>query len=272
MFGRRGYTRRVLVIPVLLVIIFAISSVSEETDIPVLNYHRVKDNVFNPLTLSNEEFEEQMQYLHAHGYHSITPDQLLMYLQTGEPLPDKPVLITFDDGYRDNYVNAYPILKKYGFTATIFLITDVVGHDYWYLDWEQVREMQQAGFVFGSHTLSHIPLTTMGHDEATFQLLKSKEGMEWRLHTPVNYFAYPNGEYNRDAEALVKRLGYKAAFSTDFGRVNAKSDVYALERIPIFKSRHPFANFYLRLNFTTLTAKLKNVIRPFRTPVHDENG
>ncbi|HEY3426639.1 MAG TPA: polysaccharide deacetylase family protein, partial [Negativicutes bacterium] len=116
------YKNMLFIIVVLLLIAFA-AFIHQERNIPVLNYHQVEDNVNNPLTLSNQEFEEQMAYLHRHGYNSITPDQLIMHLRTGAALPDKPVLITFDDGYRDNYMNAYPIMKKYGFTGTVFLIT-----------------------------------------------------------------------------------------------------------------------------------------------------
>lgn len=243
--------------------------INQGKNIPVLNYHQIEDNANNPLTLSNQDFEEQMAYLHKHGYNSITPDQLVKHIKTGAPLPDNPILITLDDGYRDNYTNAYPIMKKYGFTGTVFLITDVVGRDNWYLDWDQIREMQQDGFIFGSHTLNHVPLTTLTRDEAQRQLVNSKAAIEWRLGTPVSCFAYPTGAYNKEIEGLLKDLGYEAAFSVDFGRVSMKSDIYALERIPIFKSRYTFYDFYFRLNFTIVAEKLKTAIRPFWHMVHD---
>ena len=229
------------------------SIISQSGDIPVLNYHRVADgDGNNPLTLSVPEFNEQMAYLNQHGYQSITPDDLLANLQDNAPLPDKPVLITFDDGYRDTYTNAYPILKKYGFTATVFLITDVVGHNDWYVNWQQVKEMHQAGFVIGSHTLRHVPLTTLSPAEALFQLQKSKEGIEWRLGVPVKYFAYPTGAYNAEVIELVKEAGYRAAFSVNFGRTGKTSNIYALERIPIFKARWSFVSFCFRLKLTPL--------------------
>ncbi|VBB09738.1 polysaccharide deacetylase [Lucifera butyrica] len=226
--------------------------------IPVLNYHEVvKNDEDNPLALSVKEFDEQMAYLHRNGYKAITPDELLAYIGQGRQLPAKSVLITFDDGYRDNYTNAFPVLKKYGFTATIFLITDFVGNDDWYLNWQQVREMQRAGIVFGSHTLNHIPLVGVPPAEVLFQLQKSKEGIEWRLGVPVNYLAYPTGAYDAQVCQLVRQAGYKAAFSVDFGRVTQASKVYALERVPIFKSRWSFYDFYLRLNYTSLIEKAK---------------
>lgn len=226
--------------------------------IPVLNYHEVEDYKHNPLALNIKDFDEQMAYLYKKGYTTITSDQLFDYLSSGKKLPDKPILITFDDGYANNYTNAYPILKKYGFTATIFLITDVIGNNPWYMNWDQVREMQQNGFQFGSHTLSHVDLTSVSPEEAELQLVKSREGIEWRLDTQVKYFAYPGGSYNPEIEKLVKQAGYRAAFSVKFGRVVQKdSDLLALERIPIFKSRWTFLDFYVRLNFTKAVGWLK---------------
>jgi peptidoglycan/xylan/chitin deacetylase (PgdA/CDA1 family) len=254
-------------VTVIIIVLFVF--INQGKNIPVLNYHQVEDNVNNPLTLSKQEFAEQMAYLRRHGYNSITPDQLVKHIKNGVPLPDNPILITLDDGYRDNYTNAYPIMKKYGFTGTIFLITDVVGHNDWYLNWDQIREMQQGGFIFGSHTLNHVPLTTLTRDEARRQLVESKEAIEWRLHTPVTCFAYPTGAYNQEIEGLLRDSGYEAAFSVHFGRVGMKSEPYALERIPVFKSRYSFYDFYFRLNFTIVAEQLKSAIRPLWHMVHD---
>lgn len=227
--------------------------------IPVLNYHLVNDSRNDSIALSVKEFDDQMNYLHRHGYTSITPDQLLSSLTDNTPLPEKPVLITFDDGYQDVYTNAYPVLQKYGYTATLFLITDVVGHNNWYLDWDQVREMQKAGFVIGSHTLSHVLLTNLTPTEIMFQLTKSKEGIEYRLECPVKYFAYPGGDNNQQVQDLVKQAGYAAAFTVNFGRVGKGSNLYALDRIPILKSHWTFYDFWFRLTFTPLVEKAKTI-------------
>lgn len=225
--------------------------------VPVLNYHEVEDNAHNPLALSVKDFDEQMAYLHRNGYHAITPDELLSFVQHGTDLPDKPILITFDDGYRNVYTNAYPILMKYHYTAITFLITDEVGRNDWYLNWDQVKEMKDKGFVFGSHTLSHVVLTQLSPEDAIDQLKKSKEGIEWRLDAPAKYFAYPTGAYNSQVCQLVQAAGYQAAFSIDFGRVGLNSNIYTLKRIPIIKSRLTFYDFYLRLHCTSLMGNLK---------------
>jgi peptidoglycan/xylan/chitin deacetylase (PgdA/CDA1 family) len=256
--------KSILFIILAFIMIIVVACMNQEKNIPVLNYHQVEDNVDNPLTLSNQEFEKQMAYLSQHGYNAISPEQLILHMKDDTPLPDKPILITFDDGYRDNYSNAYPIMKKYGLKGTIFLITDFVGNNEWYLNWDQIRDMQQDGFMFESHTLNHVPLTTLTHEEILNQLIKSKEGIEWKLGTPVRYFAYPTGAYDKEIEELVRDSGYDGAFSVNFGRVSARSDMYALERIPIFKSRYTFYDFYLRLNFTFIADKLKTAVRSLR--------
>jgi peptidoglycan/xylan/chitin deacetylase (PgdA/CDA1 family) len=231
--------------------------------VPVLNYHMVNDQTDNRLAVGTQEFAAQMDYLAKQGYTSITPDELLKYLQKGAPLPERAVLITFDDGYRDNYTNAFPIMQKYGFTATIFLITDYIDRDDWYMNWAEVQEMQQSGFVFGSHTLSHTPLTAVSVDEAEKQLRVSREVLEWRLAAPVTYIAYPTGAYNDAIKGMTERAGYHAAFTVDFGRVSQRDDAFALKRIPMFKSKMSLLNFYLRLELTPVANKLRSIKEKF---------
>lgn len=225
------------------------------TDVPVLNYHKV-DNLNHSLSISPQEFQEQMQYLHENGYHTITPDQLVTYLQSGSALPEKPIMLTFDDGYLDNYTNAYPIMKKYGFTATIFVVTNLVGHDQRFMNWDQAREMQQDGFVFGSHTVSHVALTKLTPGEVLTELTGSRQEIGRQLGILPRYFAYPTGAYNMQIEDLVRQAGYDAAFTIRFGQVGQDSDFYALERIPIFKGQRTFRSFFIRLNAAPVLERL----------------
>lgn len=247
------------------IIAWGAASVYTPPGVPILNYHRVDNKSEDRLTLTVADFDAQMAYLHSRGYRTIKPDQLLDYLQGAGPLPDKAVVITFDDGYEDNYTNAWPILQKYNYTAAVFLITDKIGADSGYMTWEQAEAMRKPGgsiengWIIGSHTLDHGVLTKLSPAEVRFQLEKSKEGMQWRLDVPVKYFAYPTGAYNQTVRDMVQQAGYKAAFATDFGRATRDSDVYALPRIPILKSYVSFCDFYLRLHFTPAIGQLKRV-------------
>lgn len=224
-------------------------------EIPVLNYHKV-DNLPIALSITPDEFDRQMAFLARHGYHTITPDQLLGYLQKGRPLPEKPVLITFDDGYVDNYLNAFPIMKKYGFTATIFLVTNDVGRDPRFINWQQAKEMQQAGFVFGSHTVHHRQLTKISPEQTLAELQQSRRDLAEHLGQAPLCLAYPGGYYDLTVEHLVRQAGYRAAFTVRFGVVDQDSDVYALERIPLFQSGHTFRSFLFRLNGAPVLERL----------------
>lgn len=228
-------------------------------DIPVLNYHKV-DDYYHALSISPEEFEEQIKYLYENGYHTITPDNLIASIKYGTALPEKPILITFDDGYADNYQNAYPILKKYNFTATIFVVTNLVGHDANFITWEQAREMQDNGFVFGSHTVNHIPLTDLATDQIETELTQSRDEMVRQLGAVPRYFAYPTGAYNLQVEDIVRKTGYTAAFTIRYGQASPQSDLYAIERIPIFKCQQTFRSFFIRLNGASILERF-GVIR-----------
>lgn len=227
----------------------------DEVDVPVLNYHKI-DDLAIALSVSPQDFEEQLSYLANHGYHSITPDQLLRALKKGEELPENPILITFDDGYLDNYVNAYPLLKKYGFTATFFVITDFIGKDPRFMTWDQVRAMQADGFTIGSHTVHHLPLTDLTDEQMTGELENSRDKILAETGRQPRYFAYPTGAYNDLARKLVHQAGYKAAFTVHYGQAGGDSNLYSLERIPIFRSQHTFRSFFLRINAAPVLKRL----------------
>lgn len=226
----------------------------------MLNYHHINNVDHSALTLSTSEFRAQMQYLKNNGYTSITPDQLIAYLDHGVKLPNKPVLITFDDGYEDNYKEAYPILKECNLTATIFLISHYIG---WkdYLTWDEIMEMKQNGVLFEGHTFSH-PYLSKIHDavELHRQLVESKNDLEQHLGYSVDYLAYPYGDYNADTIRAVKNYGYKAAFSIELGDDSEHDNMYALNRIPVFQSyTHTYLRFWLNLHFPKMMNELNYI-------------
>lgn len=216
-------------------------------NVPILNYHMVGD-LSIALCISADGFDQQMKYLFDNGYTTITPDQLLAHMKYGKPLPEKPVMITFDDGYLDNYTTAYPILKKYEQKAVFFLITGYIGVDPRFMNWQQAKEMSDNGMSMQAHTVNHVNLTKLAPEEAYRELAESKRTLEEELGKPVRYLAYPEGGVNKSVAQLAKTAGYRGAFSVRFGEASSNSDSLAIERIPIFRSAKTFRSFFLRLN------------------------
>lgn len=228
---------------------------SRAQKIVVLNYHKI-DEMPIALAVSPGDFERQMAYLRAQGYVSITPDQLVDHLEYDAPLPEKPLLITFDDGYEDNYVHAYPILKKYGFTATIFVVTDYLDRFPQYLTWEQARELKRAGFFIASHTMQHKPLTELDGAALRAELVGSAEALDYQLGKQSRFLAYPTGAYDLAQSQALKDCGYRAAFTVKYGNVDRSSYLYALERVPVFRAGDTFASFCERLRYIPLFERL----------------
>lgn len=221
----------------------------------VLNYHKV-DNMNHSLSVQPPDFEQQMAFLKNNGYHAITPHEMYMAFTDGAPLPTNPVLITFDDGYADNYTNAYPILKKYGMKAAIFVITSLMGHP-GYMTWGQAAEMEASGVVsIESHTVTHGSLTDLTDEQIRRELTEAKHDIEQRLGKEVEFLAYPTGAYNLHIASLVQEAGYKGAFTVRYGNMDRSANFYAIERVPIFHTPDTFASFLERLKFVPLFERI----------------
>ena len=260
-----------MVIVILLIVAVSIKlfgTTESSGGVPVLNYHQINDRDKNSLTTNVEQFQCQMKYLHDNGYNTITPTQLADYLEGKGSLPEKPVLITFDDGYRDNYKNAYPILKDYGMTATIFLISDYVNTYPNYVTWDEVLEMQENGIVMQSHTLNHEELTKVPQGELYTYLTNSKLALEWYTKQPAEFIAYPCGSYSDAVIENAKKAGYRGAFTVNYGLASSQENIYALDRVPIFgENVHTFLRFKLRLEYAPIFSKLEHFKRSL-----NENG
>ncbi len=226
----------------------------DNTPVTVLNYHKV-DNMNISLSVLPDDFDKQMNYLKSEGYNTITPEQLYQHLVNGTQLPENPIIITFDDGYEDNYQYAYPILKKYGFTGTVFIITSLVGQQN-YLTWDQIKEMKANGMDFQSHTVSHKSMTELTEQQLRDELVNSKKTLDEQLGQDTQFFAYPTGTYNLYIAKLVKDAGYKAAFTIKYGNVDNASNLYALERVPIFHTENTFLSFYERMHYIPVFERL----------------
>lgn len=226
----------------------AIQDIEHGKKILVLNYHKV-DNSFNSLAIPPEDFRAQMQFLNEQGYHTISPDELYAGLTGKGELPQNPVLITFDDGYRDNYTNAYPILKELHMKATIFVVPGFTNVNKNYLTWDQMLEMEQNGITIESHTLNHKALEGLTDEQIRTELRDSKQRLEERLGHSVEFLAYPTGTYNLHIAGLAQEAGYIAAFTVKYGNVDLGSNIYALERVPVFRTEHTMRDFYERLQY-----------------------
>lgn len=213
--------------------------------IPVLNYHQVDDTGAGPLTVHSEHFREQMEYLHAEDYTPITLDELEAYLSGEGKLPWKPVLITLDDGYEDNYTKAYPILQEYGFKATIFMIADDIDKK-GFLTADQLKELSANGIDIQAHTNTHRPQPTLSHEEKVQDMKTGKEVLERLLHKDVKYLAYPQGKFDDDTEAAAREVGFTRAFTVGPGFAKSDDDPFATPRMPIFEgATNWFINFDL---------------------------
>ena len=208
--------------------------------IPVLMYHKVSPGKKEKYRISPEKFASQMEYLSKKGYQAISPDDLLEFVKERKVFPEKPVLLTFDDGYKDNFTYAYSILKKYNFKATIFLVTQYIGkknewgnEDEGILSWEEIGKMKKEGFFFGSHTHTHPNLLELSRDKVLSEIRNSKRILEERLEEPIRFFAYPYGKFNSQIEETIKESGYLGAFSTLPGKNGRNEDPFLLRRILI---------------------------------------
>lgn len=208
--------------------------------VPILMYHHVADPPANAkaverdLSVSPTRFEEQLRYLREAGYQPISTVELVYHLTLGTPLPTKPVIITFDDGYRDVYTNAFPLLQKYGFTATIYIITDFVDRGLTpYLTWPQIEEMWAAGMEFGAHSRDHPDLRRKSYDFLVWQILGPKQTLEAHLPAPVRTFSYPSGAYDQHVIDVLRSAHYWCAVTAEQGATHSSDGLFTLSRIRV---------------------------------------
>ncbi|NBD24176.1 polysaccharide deacetylase family protein [Paenibacillus glycinis] len=207
------------------------SADASEARIPVLCYHSIADHgEGNEYVVSPERFREEMRWLHDKGFRSISLQEFGTILSGKEPSDGKEVLITFDDGYRNNYSAALPVLKEYGFQATEFLVTNWVGGPD-YLTWDQIKAMQGAGWDIMAHTRTHPYLPLHPAKAQRDEIAGSKAAIEQNLGTPVTAIAYPYGLRSEETMRLVKQSGYRYAFTFDDGWTSSAQDPYLLKRL-----------------------------------------
>jgi peptidoglycan/xylan/chitin deacetylase (PgdA/CDA1 family) len=211
--------------------------------IPILMYHRI--NVSSPgepaitrrLTVHPADFARQMRWLRRHGYQTVTQGQLFDALMHGRPLGKRPIMITFDDGYRDVFYKAAPVLMKLRMQATAYVISDrVVWGDRMFLSPGLLRRLEHRGIEIGSHTVSHADLTQLSDRELLSELVGSRRSLERSLRHPVQWLAYPFGSYDGRVERLARRAGYVLAVTTEEGTLQSAGRPLALQRLRVLDS------------------------------------
>ncbi len=211
--------------------------------VPILCYHRFAKKCASPLCMPEHVFEQQMKFLKDNGYRVISPDELLGFLDYRHSIPKKSVMISIDDGYRSVYNVAYPILKKYGFTATLFIYIDYVGVSSKSVTWQQLAEMKAAGFSIGSHTVAHSDLSKKSDSESDNAYLKrvnreltlSKEILDRKLSQDTFVLAYPFGRCTRQVRYMTEANGYRLAMTVKRGGNLFFANPHTLNREQVLK-------------------------------------
>ncbi len=215
-------------------------------EVPILVYHRVVPAPLpecrHGIWVEVKNFKQQMKLLAFGGFRTISLDMLAAGFEGIAPLPKKPIILTFDDGYQDNYLYAFPILKEYNFTATIFLVSGHIGGtNQWdstpqeeaikLLSAEEIKEMAEYGISFGAHSVTHPHLQKLSKEEAFQEIVQSKKEIEEIIGQEATSFCYPYGEFNPSIKQMVIEAGFKCACACDTEQIN---DLYELRRRLIF--------------------------------------
>jgi len=233
--------------------------------VPILMYHNIgyqKSGFF----VTPENFTKQMEFIKKNGYQVISLDELVVSIRGKKRLKRNKVVITFDDGYKDNFQYAYPVLKKLGFPATIFLITDFIGKKFTgegkeFMNWDEVMAMSKDKISFGGHTKTHLYLGSVNDEKAAFEeIAGSKKVIEQKIGMSVDYFCYPSGGFSNRVKELVAQAGYQGACTTNRGFAKFNRDVSELKRIKVTNSdgSKPFS-FWVKLSgYYNILRKAKN--------------
>ncbi len=213
-------------------------------------YHRVGDDRYPSTNISIQDFESHLKYLQQNKFKVLTTTQATEYLkQPGER--EKVAMITFDDGYESFFQNGVPLLKKYGFAATVFVNTETVGGSS-YMDWEQLKECLASNIEIGNHSDSHAYfLNEKGDSKYTSfenDVRRSQDIIKGQLGFEPKVFAYPYGEFDLEMTAIIKKMGFDAALAQNSGVMYAQSDFYRLPRFPMASAFSALEKFISKAN------------------------
>ena len=256
--------KRALII--LIVLVLVLSAVyffwfSYRYTVPILMYHQFgyKEST---LFVTPENFSRQMDYLKRKGYHVISLTELVRGIKSNKKIPHNTVVITMDDGYKDNFTCAYPILKKHDFPATIFIIPGRIEEEKDFMSWQDVKTVLRDKILIGAHTKNHVFLPSIKEKSVLWDEIKGcKNDIENITGNRVYHFCYPLGFFNDEVKRLVEEAGYMSACSTNRGGYRDNKDVYQLNRVKVTNSdmNRPFS-FWAKLSgYYNLFRSLKTV-------------
>ncbi len=218
-------------------------------NIPILNYHSISlggTDRFVKFTLHPETFAQHMKLISEQGYTPITVKDFAQLMRNSSPLPNKPIILTFDDGFADFYNSAFPILQGFHFPATLFVVTEnMEGTSKWLklegeedrrmLTWFQLSDVQRAGIECGTHSATHTHLDTAKPEIARQEIICSKDTLEQKLGSPVHSMAYPYGHYTETVRQMVIEAGYSAACAVRNAMSHTNDNLFSLARITIYR-------------------------------------
>jgi len=231
--------------------------------VPILTYHHVgiPSGKWRLNTVSEKSFDYQMCFMKRHGFEVISFDDLVEGIKEGHQFARNTVVIQFDDGYEDNYKYAFPILKKYGFPAIVFLVSDKINTPD-FLTWDQMKEMEKYRFTAGAHTRHHVYLPKEVPDVQLDEIAGSKKVIEDHLGHKIDYFSYPTGGFTDSIKIMVQNAGYKAAVTTNRGKDRFNIDLYELKRIHMSNTDDQYSGLVLWFKLSGYY----NLFRQFKKP------
>ena len=249
--------RSIVYLLVLLVAAFSVLAWlgSAGSGIPVLTYHHIGSGN-GWLYVSEADFEQQLVYLRERGYTTISVAELAEGLSGRTKLPDRPIVLTFDDGYDDNYQAALPVLLRQGMRASFFVVTGKMGQP-GYLSWPQAAKMRDQGMEIGSHTVHHYTLTEINLKEMERELRGSRLMLESNLSITKAVFANPFGETAPAVVTLLEKTGYQAACSSVVGLNRAGENLFMIRRMSVPRPKFGLWDFRLRLWWLNMLDRLE---------------
>lgn len=241
----RRYRRLIILVAAVVFVIAGFLWTRQQYVVPIIMYHHVDDRAhISKLSVCPESFERQMQFLKERDYNVVKLEEIPDLIRN-EKIPRKTIAITFDDGYEDNYTSAYPVLKKIGLPATIFIIPALIGRD-GYLTWDQVIEMSESGVIsIGSHTMRHAYLPDLAEQKLDMEISGSRRAIESHIRKEITSFSYPIGAFNKHIKDKVMKAGYTIAVATNPGKDYPRHDLFAMKRVRISRTSDSLVTFWI---------------------------